>query len=87
MKLSRAAKLSTTLNKTPNQQLNSNIITDIFYPRLSAVLYLRETREEHRLVLSEFGVLRRIFEPTFKRGEVVGDLRSLYNGDLNNLYR
>jgi hypothetical protein len=41
-------------------------------------------REEHRLGAFENRMLRRIFEP--KRDEVTGDLRKLYNEELNDLY-
>jgi hypothetical protein len=53
------------------------------------VLYGWETwcltlREEHRLKVSENGVLRRIFES--KREEVVEGWRRLHNEELHNLY-
>ena len=56
---------------------------------LTVVLYGCETwsltlREESRLMLFENRVLRRIFEP--KRDEVTGELRKLYNDELNDLY-
>jgi hypothetical protein len=41
-------------------------------------------REEHRFVLSENGVLRRIFGP--KREKVAGGWRKLHNEELHNLY-
>jgi hypothetical protein len=41
-------------------------------------------REEHRLIVSENRVLRRIFGP--KRVEVTGAWRKLYNEELNDLY-
>jgi hypothetical protein len=56
---------------------------------LPVVLYGCETwsltlRKERRLRVFENRVLRRVFEP--KRYEVTGELRKLYNEDLNNLY-
>jgi hypothetical protein len=41
-------------------------------------------REEHRLRVFEYRVLRRIFGP--KRDDVTGDWRKLHNEELNNLY-
>ena len=41
-------------------------------------------REEHRLMLFENRVLRRIFGP--KRDEVTGEWRKLRNEELNDLY-
>ena len=41
-------------------------------------------REEHMLVCSTKGVLRRIFGP--KRDEVTGEWRKLHNEELNDLY-
>jgi hypothetical protein len=41
-------------------------------------------REEHRLKVSENGILRRIFGP--KREEVAGGWRRLHNEELHNLY-
>jgi hypothetical protein len=41
-------------------------------------------REEHRLMVYENRVLRRIFGP--KSEEVVGGWRRLHNEELNNLY-
>jgi hypothetical protein len=56
---------------------------------LSVVLYGCETWpltlwEEHRLREFENSVLKRIFGP--KRDEVMGEWRSLHNGELHNLY-
>jgi hypothetical protein len=56
---------------------------------LPVVLYGRETwsltlREEHRLRLFEYMVLRRIFGP--KRDEVTGEWRRPHNEELNDLY-
>jgi hypothetical protein len=53
------------------------------------VLYGCETlslklREEHRLRVFEYRVLRRIFGP--KRDEVTGEWRRLHNEELNDLY-
>jgi hypothetical protein len=41
-------------------------------------------REGHRLGLSEYRLLRRIFGP--KRDEVTGEWRKLDNEDINDLY-
>jgi hypothetical protein len=41
-------------------------------------------REEHRLMVSENRVLRRIFGP--RREEVVGGWRRLHDEELHNLY-
>jgi hypothetical protein len=41
-------------------------------------------KEEHRLMVFENRVLRRIFGP--KRKEIVGSWRKLHNGELHNLY-
>jgi hypothetical protein len=41
-------------------------------------------KEEHRLRVSEYSVLWRIFEP--KREEVVGGWRRLLNEELRNMY-
>jgi hypothetical protein len=43
-----------------------------------------EVREEHRLMVFENRVLRRIFGP--KRDDVTGDLWRLHNGELNDVY-
>jgi hypothetical protein len=56
---------------------------------LPVVLYGCETcsltlREEHRLIVFENRVLRRIFGP--KRDEVTGQWRRLHSGELHNLY-
>jgi hypothetical protein len=56
---------------------------------LPVVLYGCETwslamREEHRLRVFEYRVLRRIFEP--KRDEVTGEWRKLHSEELHNLY-
>jgi hypothetical protein len=56
---------------------------------LPVVLYECESlsvvlREEHRLMVFENRVLRRIFIP--KRDEVTGEWRELHNGELHNLY-
>ena len=56
---------------------------------LPDVLYGYETwsltlREEHRLMLFQNRVLRRIFGP--KRDEVTGEWRKLHNEELNVLY-
>jgi hypothetical protein len=56
---------------------------------LPVVLYGCETspltlREEHRLRVFEFRVLRRIFGP--KRDEITGEWRKLHSGELHNLY-
>jgi hypothetical protein len=56
---------------------------------LPVVLYGCETwsltlREEHRLMVFEKRVLRRIFGP--KKAEVKGERRKVHNGELNNLY-
>jgi hypothetical protein len=53
------------------------------------VLYGHETwsltlREEHKLMVFENRVLRRIFGP--KRDRVTGGWRKLYNEELHNLY-
>jgi hypothetical protein len=53
------------------------------------VLYGCETwsltlREEHRLIMFENRMLRRIFGP--KRDEVTGDWRKLHNEKLHNFY-
>jgi len=56
---------------------------------LHVVLYGRETwsltlREEHRLMVFENRVLRRIFGP--KKNKVTGEWRKLHNEELNDLY-
>jgi hypothetical protein len=56
---------------------------------LPDVLYGCETwsltlREERRLRVFEYGVLRRIFGPN--KDEVIGELRKLHNEELNDLY-
>jgi hypothetical protein len=56
---------------------------------LPVVLYVCETwsvtlREEQRLRVFENRVLRRIFGP--KRDEATGELRTLHNEELNDLY-
>jgi hypothetical protein len=56
---------------------------------LPVVLYGCETwsltlREEHRLRVFEYSVLRRIFGP--KRDEVAGEWRKLHNEELHDLY-
>jgi hypothetical protein len=56
---------------------------------LPVVLYGCETwsltlREEHRLMVIENRVLRRIFGP--KRDEVKGEWRKLHNEELRDLY-
>ena len=56
---------------------------------LPVVLYGCETwsltlREERRLRVFEYRVLRRIFGP--RRDEVTGEWRKLHNEELNNLY-
>jgi hypothetical protein len=56
---------------------------------LPVVMYGCETwsltlREEHRLMVFENRVLRRIFGP--KRDEVTGDWRKLHNEELHGLY-
>jgi hypothetical protein len=56
---------------------------------LPVVLYGCETwsltlREEHRLRVFEYKVLRRIFGP--RRDEVTGDWRKLHNEELRNMY-
>jgi hypothetical protein len=56
---------------------------------LHVVLYVCETwslilRKEHRILVFENRVLRRIFEP--KRDEVTGYWRNLHNEELHNLY-
>jgi hypothetical protein len=56
---------------------------------LSVVLHGCETwslilREEHRLRVFEYRVLRRIFRP--KRDVVAGEWRKLHSGELHNLF-
>jgi hypothetical protein len=56
---------------------------------LAVVLYGCETwslrlRDEHRLIVFENRVLRRIFGP--KRDEMTGDWRKLHYEELHNLY-
>jgi hypothetical protein len=56
---------------------------------LPLVLYGCETwsltlRDERRLRLSEYRVVRRVFGP--KRDEVTGEWRKLHNEELNDLY-
>jgi hypothetical protein len=56
---------------------------------LPVVLYGCDTwsltlREEHRLRVFEYRVLRRLFGP--KRDEVTGEWKKLHNGELHNLY-
>ena len=56
---------------------------------LPVVLYGCETwslilREEHRLMVLENRVLRRIFR--LKRDEVTGEWRKLHNEEINDLY-
>ena len=41
-------------------------------------------KEEHRLIVFEDRVLRRILRP--KRDEVTGEYRKLHNEELNDLY-
>jgi hypothetical protein len=41
-------------------------------------------REEHRLKVFEYRVLRRVFGP--KRDEVTGEWRELHNEELNDLF-
>jgi hypothetical protein len=41
-------------------------------------------REEHRLIIFENRVLRRIFRP--KRDRITGEQRRLHNEELNNVY-
>jgi hypothetical protein len=47
-------------------------------------LWAPTLREEHRLRVFEYRVLRRIFGP--KRDEVTGGLRILHNEELHNVY-
>jgi hypothetical protein len=42
------------------------------------------TREEHRSIVFENNVLRRIFRP--KQGEIAGGWRKLHNKELHSLY-
>jgi hypothetical protein len=56
---------------------------------LPVVLYGCETwslilREEHRLMVLENRVLRRIFGP--KKDEVTGEYRKLHNEEINDLH-
>ena len=46
--------------------------------------WLLTVREEHRLIVFENRVLRRIFGP--KRDEVTGEWRKLRNEELTDLY-
>jgi hypothetical protein len=69
-----------------SRNVNAKIYKTIILP---VVLYGCETwsltlREEHRLMVSENRVLRRIFGP--KRDEVTGDWRNLRNEELHILY-
>jgi hypothetical protein len=70
--------------------LSRNIKTRIYKTVILPVaLYGLETRsltlkEEHRLRVFEYRVLRRIFGP--RRVEVTGDWRKLHNEELHNLY-
>jgi hypothetical protein len=69
-----------------SKNINIRIYKTIILP---VVLYGWETwsltsREEHRLMVFENRVLRRIFGP--KRDEVKEDWRKLHNEELHNLY-
>jgi hypothetical protein len=69
-----------------SRNLNVKIYKTIILP---VVLYGCETsslklREEHRLRVFEYRVLRRMVAP--KRDEVTGEWRKLHNGELHNLY-
>ena len=77
-------------NVLSSSLLYKNIKTTLYRIKiLPVVLYTCETwsltlREEHMLVCSTKGVLRRIFGP--KRDEVTGEWRKLHNEELNDLY-
>jgi hypothetical protein len=70
--------------------LSRNVKVKIYKTKiLPVVLYEHETwsltlREEHRLMVFENKVLRRIPGP--KRDEVTGEWRKLHNEELHNLY-
>jgi len=70
--------------------LSKNIKVNIYrIIILPAVLYGCETwslilREERRLRVFEYRVLRRVFGP--KRDDVTGEWRKLHNEEINDLY-
>jgi hypothetical protein len=69
--------------------LSKNIKIKIYRNVILPVLYGCETwsltlREEHRLRVFKYRVLRRTFGP--KRDEVTGEWRGLHNEELNDLY-
>jgi hypothetical protein len=70
----------------PSKDVKIRIYKTIILP---VFLYVYETwsltlREEHRLRVFEYRVLRRIFRP--KRDEVTGEWRKLNNEELRDLY-
>jgi hypothetical protein len=73
----------------PSRLLSKNVKIRIYKTIiLPVVLYGRETwsrtlREECRLRVFDYRVLRRIFDP--KRDEVIGGWRKLHNEELHNL--
>ena len=77
-------------NLLSSSLLSKNLMIKIYRTIiLPIVLYGCETwsltlREERRLRVFEYGVLRRIFGP--ERDEVTGEWRKLRNEELNDLY-
>jgi hypothetical protein len=77
------------MSRTMNQLKRLLFCTRKGNKSLPVVLYGCETwsltvRDEHRLRVFEYRVLRRIFGP--RRDEVKGDWRKLHNEELHNLY-
>ena len=89
MKLENAC-YNSVQNILSSSLLSKNLEVKIYRTLiLPVVLYGCETwsltlREEHRLMVFEKRVLRRIFGP--KRDEVTGEWRKLHNEELNDLY-
>jgi hypothetical protein len=76
-------------NLLSSRLLSKNVKIRIHKLILPVVLYGCETcslilMEEHRLRVTENGVLKRIFGP--KRDEVTGGWRKLHNEEFHNLY-
>src|SRR5215471_14998486 len=76
-------------NLLSSRLLSKNLKIKIYRTIILPVLYGCETwsltlREEHRLMVFENRVLRRVFGP--KRDEVTGEWRKLHNDELKNLY-
>jgi len=77
-------------NLLPSRLLSKNLKIEIYRTiTLPVVLYGCETwsltlREERKLRVFEYMVLRRIFEP--RSDEVTGEWRKLHNEEINDLY-